>query len=185
MSQSETKEKLIQAGKSIISRKGFRNARVSDITTEAGVAHGTFYLYFKTKEELLLELLSLVRQELLSTMEEGLRLIRDGKLRRGGELLLIKSFETMIRERELAKIFFFEAICSSEDFREFYKESKDMLRNKLAYSLSLMKIKEPELKADILVGTARHLVEESILRHREVLSTWKRVLEELGIHCLS
>ena len=37
----------------VFARKGFHTARVGDIATEAGVAHGLLYHYFASKEELL------------------------------------------------------------------------------------------------------------------------------------
>lgn len=53
----KTRENLIEAAKKVISVKGFKEASIQDITEEAGVAKGTFYTYFKTKEEIVEELL--------------------------------------------------------------------------------------------------------------------------------
>jgi AcrR family transcriptional regulator len=44
-----TREGLIQAARKVFERDGFHEARVTDISREAGVAHGTFYTYFDTK----------------------------------------------------------------------------------------------------------------------------------------
>ena len=54
----KTRENLIEAAKKVISIKGFRESSIQDITEEAGVAKGTFYTYFKTKEEIIEELVS-------------------------------------------------------------------------------------------------------------------------------
>ncbi|WP_457599955.1 TetR/AcrR family transcriptional regulator [Hydrogenivirga sp.] len=185
MSQSvrqDTKGRLLDAGKRVIFQKGFNGARVSDITSEAGVAHGTFYLYFKSKDEFLLELLKSVRDEMLRLDEEGIGLISEGKVEEGRELVFVKGFELMVRERELAKILFFEAVCTSRTFQEFYSESKDMLLRNLSQALDLLGVEKPQLKAEILVGTARHLIEENILKDREVFGVWREVLEELGVY---
>jgi AcrR family transcriptional regulator len=48
-----TKEQLINAAIRKFHQKGFQKTRISDIVSEAGVAQGTFYLYFKSKEEIL------------------------------------------------------------------------------------------------------------------------------------
>src|SRR2546422_8329887 len=37
-------------------RNGYYNSRVSDIAREAGIASGTIYLYFKTKDDILVRL---------------------------------------------------------------------------------------------------------------------------------
>lgn len=47
-----TKELLINAAVRQFHHKGFQKTRISDIVGEAGVAQGTFYLYFKSKEEI-------------------------------------------------------------------------------------------------------------------------------------
>ena len=47
----KTRENIVEAAKKVISKKGFKGAYIQDITEQAGVAKGTFYTYFKTKEE--------------------------------------------------------------------------------------------------------------------------------------
>lgn len=52
----ETKRKLISAGLELIKEKGFAAINVEDITKKAGVAKGTFYVYFKRKEDIVMEI---------------------------------------------------------------------------------------------------------------------------------
>ena len=52
----ETKLKLISAGLELIKEKGFDAINVEDITKKAGVAKGTFYTYFKRKEDIVMEI---------------------------------------------------------------------------------------------------------------------------------
>src|ERR671934_1099059 len=47
---------IIDAAIRVFARSGYYNSRVSDIAREAGIAAGTIYLYFKTKEEILVTL---------------------------------------------------------------------------------------------------------------------------------
>lgn len=47
-----TRERLLTAGLVVFEREGFLNTNVSDICKEAGTAHGTFYIYFKSKEDI-------------------------------------------------------------------------------------------------------------------------------------
>jgi len=182
MSQSGTKERIVEAGKRVIFRKGFHRTRVSDITSEAGLSHGTFYIYFPSKEGFLLELLLSVRDKVLSFFEEGKRAVSEGDLERGKELFFIRSFDLMLKEKGLAKVLFFEALCSDHKFLEFYKESKELFLKETKEVLELLKVEKPELKAHLLVGTARHLVELSIITGKEVKGLWLELLEELGIY---
>lgn len=48
----ETKKKLIDAARVIICEKGLTNTSVAEITRAAGVANGTFYTYFRRKEDI-------------------------------------------------------------------------------------------------------------------------------------
>ena len=53
-----TREKLLQAAEYEFGEKGFHDAAVSGITYRAGVALGTFYTYFESKEEIFHALVS-------------------------------------------------------------------------------------------------------------------------------
>jgi AcrR family transcriptional regulator len=48
------RKQLLEAATWVFARKGYRNASISDIIARAGVARGTFYLYFKSKEQIFL-----------------------------------------------------------------------------------------------------------------------------------
>ena len=56
MRDPEKPQQIIEAALRVFARKGYFNARVSDIAREAGIAAGTIYLYFDTKEEILITL---------------------------------------------------------------------------------------------------------------------------------
>ncbi len=47
---------IIDAAIRVFARYGYYNSRVSDIAKEAGMASGTIYLYFKTKDDILVTL---------------------------------------------------------------------------------------------------------------------------------
>src|ERR1700754_5260656 len=53
---SDKRERILDAAERIFARHGFFAARVSEIAKEAGVADGTIYLYFKSKDDLLISL---------------------------------------------------------------------------------------------------------------------------------
>jgi AcrR family transcriptional regulator len=51
-----TRQRLLDAAEHVFGRDGFHRASIVEITREAGVAQGTFYLYFTSKESLFVEL---------------------------------------------------------------------------------------------------------------------------------
>jgi len=56
MRDPDKPQQIIEAAVRVFARKGYYNSRVSDIAREAGIAAGTIYLYFKTKDDILVTL---------------------------------------------------------------------------------------------------------------------------------
>ena len=56
MPDPEKPQQIVDAAVRVFARNGYYNSRVSDIAREAGIASGTIYLYFKTKDEILVTL---------------------------------------------------------------------------------------------------------------------------------
>jgi AcrR family transcriptional regulator len=49
----EKREAILRAAIAVFAHNGYFNSKVADIAREAGVADGTVYLYFKSKEDIL------------------------------------------------------------------------------------------------------------------------------------
>ena len=49
----DTKERIFQAAKRILKKKGYEELSIKNICEEAGVSNGSFYHHFKTKDDLL------------------------------------------------------------------------------------------------------------------------------------
>jgi AcrR family transcriptional regulator len=56
---------LVAAARRVFERDGFVAARITDIADEAGLAHGSFYSHFRTKEDVLAAVLTEVAEEML------------------------------------------------------------------------------------------------------------------------
>ncbi|MBU3917961.1 TetR/AcrR family transcriptional regulator [bacterium] len=85
---TETRNKILTAGKKLFSERGFYKTNSKQIAKEAGVATGTFYMYFKDKKPLFLEIFLSYYNEItekvlqlplsgLTTIEEGKQMIND------------------------------------------------------------------------------------------------------------
>src|ERR1041384_6492491 len=53
---TDKRERILDAAEVIFAKHGFFASKVSDVAKEAGVADGTIYLYFKSKDDLLISL---------------------------------------------------------------------------------------------------------------------------------
>lgn len=66
--KAATREALKDAAHAVFSERGFADAQIADIAKRAGVAHGTFYVHFASKEEVLDELEREFHERLLAAL---------------------------------------------------------------------------------------------------------------------
>lgn len=70
----QTRQKLLDAGSAVLPRRGYHDTRVDDIVEAAGVSHGSFYRYFRSKDDLfhvLAEDAASAMVELVGSFPEG------------------------------------------------------------------------------------------------------------------
>src|SRR5882757_6005630 len=68
----DKRERILQAAVKVFARSGFHATRVSEVAKAAGVADGTIYLYFDSKESLLVSLFEDRVSKLLAFMKDEL-----------------------------------------------------------------------------------------------------------------
>jgi AcrR family transcriptional regulator len=73
----ERKGELLEMAERLFIEKGFEAVRVSDIVQALGVAQGTFYYYFPSKEEVLLALLDRKWSQIAAFIEQQVHGIAD------------------------------------------------------------------------------------------------------------
>lgn len=125
----ETREKLLQAAEVEFGERGFADASIASITQRAGVALGTFYVYFESKEEIFRALVSymggLTRQWVSERVAESPdRLTAE---RRG-----VEAFIDFVRShRNLYRIVSMAQFVAEDAFREYYTVFADAYRQNL------------------------------------------------------
>lgn len=67
-----TRQRLIDAAAEVFARQGFLDTKITDITTEAGSANGSFYTYFDSKEEIFREVIARVNDEMRRPLDQRL-----------------------------------------------------------------------------------------------------------------
>ncbi|MDI3495180.1 MAG: hypothetical protein PWQ72_1307 [Pseudothermotoga sp.] len=86
---TSTRMKLLQAAEKLFGTRGYRNTMISDITRAANVASGTFYVHFKSKEEILEELVMTTNKNLRITLSTAIKRFHD---RRDAEIAGFMAF---------------------------------------------------------------------------------------------
>ncbi|HLV60413.1 MAG TPA: TetR/AcrR family transcriptional regulator [Fredinandcohnia sp.] len=75
--RAEKRARILEGAARVFASKGFLTATVAEVAREAGVADGTIYLYFRSKDDLLLRLVEARMQALRAAMEEELARYED------------------------------------------------------------------------------------------------------------
>ena len=65
---ADKKKAILESTLELIRNNGFQGTPISLIAANAGVASGTIYHYFNSKDEIIVELYHLVRKEMLAAM---------------------------------------------------------------------------------------------------------------------
>ena len=58
----ERKDQIMNAAEEVFAQKGFSDARMDDIADETGLSKGTLYLYYKSKDDLIIAILDRIFQ---------------------------------------------------------------------------------------------------------------------------
>jgi AcrR family transcriptional regulator len=62
---ARTRDALVSAARTVFERDGYKQARIADISAEAGVATGSFYTHFQRKEDVFAAVMEQVQEETL------------------------------------------------------------------------------------------------------------------------
>jgi TetR/AcrR family fatty acid metabolism transcriptional regulator len=114
---TDKRRRILDAAVRVFARKGYFSARVSDIAKKAGVADGTIYLYFRSKEDLLGRLFDEVMSEHLVLAREAVRALPSApeRLRAIAE----RHLTVLGENRELAAVFQVELRQSTRFMERF------------------------------------------------------------------
>jgi AcrR family transcriptional regulator len=165
MDPETRKEQILDAASRVCAAKGYHNASVSEIISEAGIARGTFYLYFNSKREVFSELMDSLTERLQSCLKRvdlsaeskpWTDQIRDN-VRRLVSILL--------DERELTMILYNHQMGLDKEYDTKIKEFYSQLTNntagalKLGQEMGLLRQDiNPRLAALHMVGSVKEVI---------------------------
>lgn len=117
---ADKRDAIMRAATHVFAQRGFFNAQVADVARAAGVAAGTVYLYFRSKDDLLVSLFERTMKDAIAEGRAALVGTTDprDRLRRIARLHL----ERLGRDRDLAVVFQVE-LRQSTKFMERFSSS--------------------------------------------------------------
>jgi TetR/AcrR family fatty acid metabolism transcriptional regulator len=123
----DKRERILAAAERVFARRGFFASRVSEIAKDAGVADGTIYLYFKSKDDLLISLF----ENRMKQVNEALRTaIANEKTTHGRLRAFIKTYLQLIHDEPAATEVLTIELRQSNKFMKEYENAEfaDFLR---------------------------------------------------------
>jgi TetR/AcrR family transcriptional regulator, fatty acid metabolism regulator protein len=113
----DKRERILTAAERIFARHGFFAAKVSDVAKEAGVADGTIYLYFKSKDDLLISLFERRMQQVNTLLRDA---VADIKSPREQLTVFIKTYLQLVHDEPTAvEVLTIELRQSSKFMKEY------------------------------------------------------------------
>ena len=159
----ERREQILRAAEQVIGEQGFSAASIADITRAAGTALGTFYIYFKSKEEVFRELV-LEMGQLTRTMvaEEIARAPNRLEAERAGLrafLRFVQAHPALYRVVEEARF------VEPEAYRSYFTGFARAYERQLSAAVAEGQISpgDAEVRAWALMGIAKTLGERFVL----------------------
>lgn len=142
------REDILRAARKVFFAKGFMNATVDEIAEHCGLAKGTIYLYFKSKEEiyvsLMLKGLSLLKQEMEKI--HSLRMPSDRLVEKLGEIY----FNFYRKNKEYFRIMF---LSSHPDVRA--RVSHELLDASIGAGKACLQVVSDVIKRGVETGMFR------------------------------
>lgn len=168
--RSAREKELLAAALKVFAEKGYHGAQISDIIKAAGVARGTFYLYFEGKREIFARLLDHIFSEVRRVVEN---------LPRGREAspqiptkmyLNLRRVADLFAERpDYARVLLCESVSldpeSDERLRHFYGQLLALLESALRQGQEMGFVREGDvsLLAVFVLGMIKELFYQRLL----------------------
>ena len=183
-------ELILRGATKVFAEHGFFNAQVADVAREAGVASGTVYLYFRSKDDLLMSIFERTMREAIAEGRTALKDVSEPieRLRRIARLHL----DRLGRDRDLAVVFQVE-LRQSTKFMEHFSSTgvrtylgviRDVIADGQAAGVFRRDV-NPTSAAKILFGALDEMATNWILsRRRYALAGEADTVVDLFVHGL-
>lgn len=159
----DKKERLIQAATELIREQGYEKTSVSQIVKRAGVAQGTYYLYFQKKSDLVTEIAAGILHHQLTRLQEK---TPEGNLTDVIWTMIEISFDTTRENRDLIT-FLYSGFAYDDRFEmweSIYRPYYEWLATRLPASTPYSGKEE---LARLIIGLIEHASESYYLSNQQ------------------
>ena len=183
MEKGERRQQILNHARDVFAKRGYYAAKIDDIVAAAGVARGTFYLYFEDKRSIFEEIVDRVFTRLGMTI---LRVDPNDSARTVGEQIhenIRRIVQLLLEDRATTKIMLSDAVGVDAAFDRkllsFYHEVATLLVQSLTdgQALGVVAPGDPTVYAYLTVGAMKELLYQVVMREWEIPEA--RIVEEI------
>ncbi|HLV67752.1 MAG TPA: TetR/AcrR family transcriptional regulator [Polyangiaceae bacterium] len=166
--KTERREQILSAARDVFARRGYHQATIDDIVARAGVARGTFYLYFDDKRAVFSELIDRFAAQITQSIQ---RIVTDDPSRPVVQQVrdnIRAIVGTCLSERTMTKILFTDAVGVDSAFDRklaaFYESAVQLLTESLkdGQALGIVGEGEPRVLAYLTIGALKELLYQAV-----------------------
>ena len=183
----DKRDAILKAATQVFAQNGYFQSQVADIARAAGVAAGTVYLYFRSKDDLLVSLFERTMRDALAEGRRGLEAVDDPRQRLS--LIAKLHLERLGRDRDLAVVFQVELRQTTKFMERFsstyLRDYLGMIRETIAAgqeSGAFRNDVNPTIAAKVFFGALDEMATNWVLsRRRYSLAAEADVVVELFV----
>ena len=159
-------QRILEAAVKVFARQGFHQSTVAQIAKEAGVADGTIYLYFKNKDDILVQFFNYINRQVLDRFRTAVEQADDslGKLHN----LIRSHLSEFQKNRNGAIVYQVETHQSSRLAEAQIKAMSKMYRDIITEIVEQGQ-QEGNIRKDLYVGLVKRMIIGAV---DEVINTW-------------
>lgn len=172
MKAGNRKQAIVEAATECFSKRGYHDTSISDIIERAGIARGTFYLYFKSKQDVFRFILDGFIKHIgdqIKTIKLGGKVSPADQMRANVERLV----DAILANSAPAKIVLNEAVGLNPEIddklRSFYGKLIGMIEKSLARGIALKLVRpiDPRLSATIIIGAFKEvMIQKTVFKNQ-------------------
>lgn len=163
--RSEKYNKILDSAGAVFAQYGFHKATISQIASQAGVADGTLYLYFKNKEDILYQFANLKTDQVFEKMRSA---VKKGKNAEDKLRNLIRCHLLEFQNDKNMAIIFQSEVRYLRDMESQIKDISKMYLDLLSDIIEQGQI-EGSMRQDLFVGLVKRFILGAV---EGVINTW-------------
>jgi TetR/AcrR family fatty acid metabolism transcriptional regulator len=164
--ENDKYQRILEAAIKVFAEQGFFQSTISQIAKEAGVADGTIYLYFKNKDDILVQFFNYKAKQVFDGFREEVNRAESAvdKLRN----LVRRHLAEFQRDRNMAILYQFETHQSSRLAEEQIKEMSNMYLDIVAEIMEQGQ-QEGLIRKNLYLSLVKRFILGAV---DEVINTW-------------